>query len=132
MAIDVNLNAGDDLITGDAADGAVNGSAGNDNISGGGGNEELLGGPGDDDLSGGAGNDTLENGAGADLIEGGDGIDIVSYRSDTAGVAVDLGCPYDEAQHLGRGIGAHHLGHTLSSIEGVIGGSAANALTIGE
>jgi Ca2+-binding RTX toxin-like protein len=128
MAIDVNPTAGDDLITGDTADDTVDGLAGNDTISGGGGNDELSGGLGDDDLSGGTGNDTLEGGAGADLIEGGDGIDIVSYRSDTAGVRVDLAFPDDNGQILVGGIGAHHLNDTLVSIEGVIGGSGGDSI----
>jgi len=110
-----------DTLVGDESDNYLAGNAGDDILMGGGGNDTLIGGIGSDTLSGGAGNDLLAGGMGADVLDGGAGIDTADYRTDTAGVTVDL--------VAGTGIGGEAQGDTLTGIENLLGGAGNDTLT---
>ncbi|MCA1323191.1 calcium-binding protein [Herbaspirillum sp. alder98] len=84
LGLDIDGEAGDDVIqAGEGADRLsggegsdwLYGGAGNDRLSGGVGNDELHGEAGNDELRGGAGNDTLDGGTGDDSMDGGPGDD---------------------------------------------------------
>ena len=96
------------MLTGTDGNNTILGQAGADLIKGLGGN---------DVLRGEAGSDLLEGGAGDDTLDGGDGIDLVRVGGSTA-VAIDL-----VAGTAKRGAETD----TLTSIQGAIGSSAADA-----
>ncbi len=122
MLIPVLLTAGNDLFTGTIDSDVVYGLAGNDTINGGAGSDQLYGGDGIDTLNGEAGDDLLNGGAGNDVMSGGAGNDTVSYADVTTALTVNLATT---AQQNTGGGGRD----TLSTIENVIGGSAADTLT---
>ncbi len=82
----------------------------------------LIGNAGANTLTGGSGNDTLQGGAGNDTLVGGAGVDIADYT--TATTAITLSLALTTAQNTG-GAGSD----TLSGIEGLSGGTAADRLT---
>jgi Ca2+-binding RTX toxin-like protein len=82
----------------------------------------LVGNAGANALTGGTGNDTLQGGAGNDVLNGGNGFDYADYTSATKVITVNLGLI--TAQNTG-GAGTD----TLTGIEGMLGGSAADTLT---
>ena len=97
---------GDDTINGDEDNDLIYGQSGADTLSGGTGNDTIYGdfqsdtgndgadiidgGAGDDILAGGGGDDVITGGQGADQFFGGSGTDIADYRTDIAGVTVNL------------------------------------------
>ena len=99
--------------------GVIEGTSGNDNLSGTTGNDNLLGLAGDDVLNGLSGDDFLSGGGGTDAFDGGAGFDVVDYGGDGASWSIDL----STGQASGAGIT-----ETLSSIEGVWGGTLADTL----
>ena len=82
----------------------------------------LIGNAGANTLTGGSGNDTLQGGAGNDPLIGGAGVDIADYSTATTAITVSLAVTI--AQNTG-GAGSD----TLSGIEGLVGGTAADSLT---
>ena len=84
---DVQISAGDDVLTGTDATDRLYGGAGNDQLSGAGGNDLLRGGSGNDRLDGGAGNDVLIGGSGDDRLTGGAGDDYLYWTLDDIGTA---------------------------------------------
>ncbi|MEX0281223.1 MAG: S8 family serine peptidase [Arenibacterium sp.] len=117
----LNGDAGDDVLNGDAGNDVLNGGDNNDTLNGGADADILNGGSGDDTLNGDAGADTLVGGEGNDVLSGGDGIDTVVY--DGAAASVDLSVLSAQA------IGVNYGADTLSGIENVTGGGAADTLT---
>jgi len=97
----------------------VIGGGANDNITGDAGANRLVGGMGDDTLVGGAGNDTLFGGMGGDSLVGGDGLDVADYSSDTGGLTYTIDTTTTTTL----------AGDTLTSIEGIIGGSGGDTFT---
>jgi len=75
-AAQMQVGAGDDLITGTTGNDNILGEAGNDTLNGGAGNDNLNGGDGVDSLNGGDGADTLYGGGSDDILNGGAGDDI--------------------------------------------------------
>jgi serralysin len=73
-----------------------------------------------DTLLGGDGNDVLRGRGGSDVLSGGNGFDFADYAEQTTSITIDLGNPANN-------VGAPAL-DTLISIEGLIGGSAADTL----
>ncbi len=82
-------NGNDDLFGGNGFDKLVGGN-GHDRLFGGAHADELIGGAGNDVLRGGDGIDLLSGGTGRDLYDGGKGFDTAEFRSEIAGVTVDL------------------------------------------
>lgn len=82
--IGVNLDgeAGDDLLTG---------GAGADTLTGGSGNDTINGGAGSDSITAGAGNDVVQGGDGADFISGGDGADTINGDGDNDNIFGGIG-----------------------------------------
>jgi len=74
------------------------------------------------DITGSSGNDTFIANGVANNFDGGLGSDTVSYSASTVSVTVDLSSG-------GAGVGGFADGDTYTSIENVIGGSAADFLT---
>ena len=102
--------------------GIIDGGAGDDVINGTQVGDKLVGGLGNDKVWGNGGDDFLNGGLGADDIRGGSGLDTVDYSFVTTAIALTL----SENDTIDiDGIG----GDKLRSIEGVIGGSAADTLT---
>ncbi|HEX6714619.1 MAG TPA: hypothetical protein VF066_14590, partial [Thermoleophilaceae bacterium] len=102
--------------------------------NGGDGADRLVGGPGANGLDGGSGADTLLGGAGddllapddaaggsADVVDGGPGADIVNYSTRRSPLTVDL-------SRAGKVQGSAGEGDSFTSVEGVLGGSAADVL----
>ena len=112
---------GDDVLHGNNGTDILDGAADNDHLLGGNGNDTLLGGTGDDTLAGGRGDDILDAGIGTDTLNGGDDFDIVTYADATDHLDVSLfsGAASDGIARF----------HTLSAVEGVIGGNAGDNLT---
>lgn len=79
-----NLGAGNDTFTAAAIATAGNGTV---NVNGEAGDDLLTGGVNADTLRGGDGNDTLTGGRGADILDGGAGSDIYSFSAGTAAAA---------------------------------------------
>ena len=104
---------GNDFLTGNSVANTIWGGLGNDTVSGGGGNDSLLGDDGDDTLIGGAGNDTLN---------GGNNTDTVDYSYATAAWTINLGAA------SAQGVSGTET-DTISNVENVIGGSAADTIT---
>ena len=112
---------GDNRLAGGDGDDLLTAGAGRDQLYGGAGNDSLFGGDGADRLDGGAGNDVLTGGPGADRLSGGAGADTASYADATRGVVVNLAKP---------SLNTHDAkGDSYSSIEAVVGGKYADALT---
>ncbi|WP_164886658.1 beta strand repeat-containing protein [Piscinibacter defluvii] len=105
-----------DRLSGDAQANQLEGLDGADRLAGASGADTLIGGAGDDTLTGGAGDDQLSGDDSQGLALG---YDLVSYASATQAVNVDLA--------TGTAGGAHGS-DTLTSIEGVIGGSGNDSL----
>jgi Ca2+-binding RTX toxin-like protein len=130
-----------EVVVGGSGDDTFAGSAAADTLSGGSGLDRLSGGAGDDVLDGGEDADTLSDGTGSDIVRGGAGDDVVTVAADgeadrfdggtgedtldlaatTAGVVVDLAA--------GTSVGAETGRDVVASIETVVGGSGADALT---
>lgn len=131
-----------DTIIGDAHDNYLSGADGSDTINGGDGNDQLIGGAGYDTLSGGAGDDTLIGGSEADTLDGGAGTDIVDYsdiidgsavnsykaRNGFVGYTATFSSNYAAVIALGQGV--TYDTDTLSSIEGFIGSTSNDTLTL--
>ncbi len=119
------LNGGDDAdnLSGGLGADTLNGDLGNDSLAGGDGIDTLNGGDGDDTLTGDAGADIVNGGIGNDLInvlvvgedtlDGGAGADTASFAAAATALTIDL----------------TNVGHKLSNIENVTGGTAADTIT---
>jgi Ca2+-binding RTX toxin-like protein len=82
IAIILEGDEGDDILTGGLFANTIGGGAGDDVIKGGGGDDAIDGGAGDDLLLGGAGHDMLTGGLGANTIGGAAGHDTVIESGD--------------------------------------------------
>lgn len=100
------------------------GLSGSDRLNGWGAADSLYGGSGADTLTGGLADDLLRGGSGRDRIAGGAGRDAADYSERTAAVQVTLNDLGDGTARVG-GV----LEDSLSGIEDVRGGSAADRLT---
>jgi Ca2+-binding RTX toxin-like protein len=90
----------------------------------------LFGGDGADELRGGSKSDALVGGAGADVLDGGEGDDVAWYGDRTEGVTVTTADGVANDGNADDGpAGARDL--VQSSVEGVVGGDAADTLTGG-
>jgi hypothetical protein len=98
--------------------GSLFGDAGDDTLVGSSLGDLLVGGDGNDKLAGGEGADMLKPGTGADAVDGGPGEDLVRYDDFTTPVNVNLGDPAPDAD-----------GDTITTVEDIGGGSAADQLT---
>ncbi|WP_262028904.1 calcium-binding protein [Microvirga sp. Mcv34] len=108
------------VLDGSLGDDVIAGAGGDDVIWGGDGFDYLYGDDGNDVVWGEAGNDVIQGGAGADTLDGGDGRDWLDYRTDTAGVYIDL-----------RTNSAFHgdaEGDRISNFENVMGGSGRDTI----
>ncbi|WP_376872833.1 Hint domain-containing protein [Albirhodobacter sp. R86504] len=116
----VEVEAGDDVLSGGDGDDTIYGEDGNDVLLGGSGNDVLDGGDGDDTLTGGDGADTLSGGAGNDsltvdgydVVSGGDDRDTIVYTgaTDTHGATIDGGEGGDDYDTLDlTGLGAYRV-----------------------
>ena len=110
---------GPDSVVGGNGQDLVVGEAGNDELVGGSGEDVLRGSSGGDAIGGGAGNDVLVGGIGDDVMIGGVGVDTVSYAGTSIGVVADL------ASGSATGVG----GDSVTSAEGLVGGSGSDVLT---
>ncbi|MBU0631660.1 tandem-95 repeat protein, partial [bacterium] len=83
LAVNIDLQGGDDVIQGSSQDDTILGGSGDDVISSGAGNDTLEGGTGDDTLHGGEGNDTyiFNIGDGHDVIVDTNGTDKLTFGS---------------------------------------------------
>lgn len=123
--------AGHDVLSGNFGANDITGGGGNDKMksghgadtmSGQAGHDRLEGQADDDSLDGGGGDDTIIGGAGADSMDGGGGTDdVLSYRGDTAGVAVNLAA--------GTASGGDAAGDSFINFECLVGGAGADTLT---
>lgn len=143
----VDGGTGNDTMTTGISDDVLGGAAGNDIANGGGGNDTYADevafsigfgaihsdGAGNDTFNGNSGNDTMNagadattdgNGIGADTFNGGADVDTADYSARTSPIAVtvDAGVGND---------GAPGEGDTITGVERVLGGSAADQLTAG-
>jgi hypothetical protein len=130
--LNVQLNDNDDTaaVVADGRAVTLSGGPGNDTLSGANARLNAAGGPGDDSLAGAGpnadmlagddGDDFFTNVLGPDAVDGGAGVDTVSYAGQPAALAVSLD---DQAND---GVGA--VADIRSSVENVIGGSAADTL----
>ncbi|MCC0807828.1 hypothetical protein FPV16_16595 [Methylobacterium sp. W2] len=100
---------------------AAVGGSGHDTIYGNASGNSLTGNGGNDRIYGFGGNDTLSGGAGNDVLDGGVGFDYASYAGSTAAVTVDLS--------VGKVLGGHAQGDTITGIEGVYGSAYADTLS---
>ncbi len=91
---------------------------------GGSGNDMLAGSAAVETLNGGGGNDRLRGGGGNDILEGGTGIDTADYTDKTLAVVATLNGATAATVSVG-GVAED----TLTNIEGIAGGSAADTLT---
>jgi Ca2+-binding RTX toxin-like protein len=100
----------------------LEGGSGNDSLTGDAAANLLIGGAGNDTLTGGSGNDTLVGGEGDDSLVGGLGVDVASYATATADLEITLVATGTlEVEGFGT--------DSLSSIEGLEGGSGNDSLT---
>ncbi len=83
--IEVNGNAGDDLLIGGAAEDHLNGGIGNDVMLGNAGDDQLVGDAGNDLASGGAGDDYIVLGSGCNIGRGDAGNDTFFVADDFIG-----------------------------------------------
>jgi Ca2+-binding RTX toxin-like protein len=111
------------LSTGTGSDGDAEGDslATIENLRGSGHDDNLTGDGNANVFQAGDGDDILAGLAGADTLAGGEGIDTADYRGSNAAVQVNLAVPSSS--------GGHAAGDILSSIENLIGSSAADTLT---
>lgn len=126
---------GDDTLSGGDGDDVVNGGIGLDTIDGGAGSDTLNGGDQNDTITAGSGADTVNGGNGNDLVITGDsdgaadsynganGSDTISYRTNTAGVTVNLAL-----QGSAQDTGSEGM-DTLNAFENLEGGSGNDVLT---
>ncbi len=77
--IDVNGEAGDDVVIGHAGANILFGDLGNDDLRGLGGEDNLFGAEGNDTLRGGEGADYLQGDEGSDWLQGGGGNDVAAF-----------------------------------------------------
>ncbi|MCX7377537.1 MAG: calcium-binding protein [Alphaproteobacteria bacterium] len=91
---------------------------------GGSGNDMLAGSAAVETLNGGGGNDRLRGGGGNDILDGGTGIDIADYTDKTLAVVATLNGAIAATVSVG-GVAED----TVTNIEGIAGGSAADTLT---
>lgn len=138
-ALNVQLNDNDDTasVVADGRAGTLSGGSGNDTLSGTNARLNASGGPGDDSLAGAGpdadvlagddGDDFFSNITGPDAVDGGPGVDTVSFAAQTGAMAVSLD---DQANDGPAGSGA--VGNVSSSVENLIGGSAADTLVGGQ
>ncbi len=113
--------SGDDVLFGGPGADSLAGGPGNDSIVGNPGPDNLDGGIDDDVIFGGAGNDTLIGGGGNNVLDGGTGIDTATFIANAVPVTADLA--------TGTALGGPQTGtNVLSSIENLVGGSAADQL----
>lgn len=144
----LNGNGGNDTIYGGGGSDTINGGSGNDTIYGDAGNDIINGGSGNDVLIGGDGNDVFDGGDGTDLIYGEGGNDTFllangwtgSYGevflggagSDTFDISAVTGLATSTI-NLTDGTFTYTPGSSgpisLSSIENVVGSSAADEIT---
>ncbi|MBM6593352.1 calcium-binding protein [Microvirga pudoricolor] len=133
--------AGDDYLNGGGNDDALYGGHDGDTLDGGSGNDRLVGEFGNDVLWGGDGRDTLWAGSGSDRLHGGWGddvfiggsdadtidgegdFDVVHYQTSPYAVEINVGS--------GRGSGGDAEGDTYRNVEGFVGSSFADELSIG-
>ena len=115
----VGSRAGDALI-GNSVANAFHGLGGDDYIDGQAGDDVLYGGVGNDRMLGGEGFDVVEGGAGSDTLLGEEGFDLLSYAHSEYRVEVRL--------WNRTAVGTDANGDVFSGFEGVIGGSAEDAL----
>ena len=92
--------------------------------TGGSGNDMLAGSAAVETLNGGGGNDRLRGGGGNDILEGGIGIDTADYSDKTVAVVATLNGATAATVSVG-GVAED----TLTNIEGIAGGTAADTLT---
>jgi Ca2+-binding RTX toxin-like protein len=121
-----NLAGGalDDVLTGNTLDNFIGGGLGNDRLLGRGGADSLAGGPGDDtyEFGVGAGNDLITELAG----EGSDTIDFSGLGFPLEALwASSLLITFVDASFV-----THSISHALDYVETLIGGSAADHVTI--
>jgi Ca2+-binding RTX toxin-like protein len=112
-------------LNGDAADDVLTGGDGDDTISGGAGADAIAGGDGDDTPTGGAGNDFFDEGAaanGSEAIGGGSGNDLVTYGSRAAGVVVTMDGVFDDGE-------AGESDSVGTDVENAIGGAGDDVMT---
>lgn len=126
---------GDDTLAGGDGDDVVNGGIGLDTIDGGAGSDTLNGGDQNDTITAGNGADTVNGGNGNDVVitgdsdgaadsyNGGNGSDTISYRTNTAGVTVNLAL-----QGSAQNTGSEGM-DTLNAFENLEGGSGNDVLT---
>ena len=118
------INGGFTIAAGAVIENAT-GGGGADSITGNTASNVLTGNGGVDFLNGGDGNDTLNGGLGNVQCTGGAGTDTVNWSSATGAIVFTLGA-------TGNGVTANVAGigvDTLSGIENLIGGAAADTLT---
>ncbi len=127
--------AGDDTLSGGDGDDVINGGIGLDTIDGGAGSDTLNGGDQNDTITAGNGADTVNGGNGNDVVitgdsdgaadsyNGGNGSDTISYRTNTAGVTVNLAL-----QGSAQNTGSEGM-DTLNAFENLEGGSGNDVLT---
>ncbi len=124
----------------------IYGGTGNDTVKSGGGKDSIYGGDGEDSLAGGAnndfvrgdadddvllgeaGNDTLDGDTGNDTLNGGSGNDTASYE--TRAVSITAWINVTAAGSLVGGGGRAGESDTYSDVETLVGGSAADTLSI--
>ncbi len=130
-------------ITGGGGNDSINGSSAANRLLGGGGNDTLSGGSGTDTLDGGTGNDLLLGGANPDSISGGAGNDTIVIAAGEAGDTLAGGADTDLLDFSGLttiaatvnlqagtwATAASATQGTVSGIENVTGGGAADTLT---
>lgn len=127
--------AGKDTLAGGTGSDTLTDAAGGSVINGGGDNDTLRGGTGVDALIGEAGNDNLEGNAGNDYLDGGAGLDTVDYSARTIAVNAILVTELGENANglalttFGNGGGSGEADN-YSNVETILGGSAADRLTI--
>lgn len=108
-------------------DDVMHGGGGDDLMFGGNGNDVLAGEEGNDGVYGGSGNDLLlAAGGGNDSFDGGSGFDTLSYAGVADMVQVDLGKGWVQTLD---GEGNILTSSTLKSVEGFVGGDAADRVT---
>lgn len=120
-----NVFLSTERVTGGTGNDTLVGNSGPNSLYGGDGADTLTGGLGNDNLEGGGGNDVFREGAvpsGSDGIVGNAGFDTVDYGQRTTSLTVTM---LDVADNDGAA-GEHDLFY--SSLEGLIGGSAADRL----
>jgi Ca2+-binding RTX toxin-like protein len=123
-----NLTGGtaDDTLTGSASPNIISGGKGNDNLAGGIAGTCTGTGSDTDSLSGGDGDDIFQMGFApncSDVLDGGSGSDIANYEMRTSALTIDIDGTADDGETENDNI--------KTTVEGVMGGSAADSITGG-